>query len=399
MAMVSPSAWVFPVNTPTSTTSSTATGPSLLPKNGRSRHYSNLTVRASSSDVPDGLPDEESKPQDPAKLAFAKAKAYRNAKLSSNRNTEPPDSVKQALQRAKEYKENKGVVVGRDSSLTERTGNSDPALPESVKLAMERARDYEKNKGAIGEPSTVPEVNSEWRVAAPDSVKSAMSRDSEYEKNRTAVGSGGEQPPKAGSQKIKMGKPEGLKVSSLDFLGFDFSDKKKGRGIPAGLVPTVDPSIGGDLPEVEIIVGDMSKFESSASATSELSSNGSDENAGLYKPKVSTWGVFPRPSNISKAVFHKPCFFGGGKNIRPGEVLESTETKAVKEERTRQMIAAYQNKIGLTIDAKVKAECEKAMKEGNQLMDAGKLREALPYYEKIMNRVVFKFSLRMCFAH
>lgn len=98
-----------------------------------------------------------------------------------------------------------------------------------------------------------------------------------------------------------MGKPEGLKVSSLDFLGFDFSDKNKGRGIPAGLVPTVDPSFG-DLPEVEIIVGDMSKFESSASATQELSSDGSDENAGLYKPKVSTWGVFPRPSNISKTV-------------------------------------------------------------------------------------------------
>ena len=32
-----------------------------------------------------------------------------------------------------------------------------------------------------------------------------------------------------------------------------------------------------------------------------------------YKPKVATWGVFPRPQDISKA-------FGGGRTIRPGEV-------------------------------------------------------------------------------
>jgi hypothetical protein len=38
-----------------------------------------------------------------------------------------------------------------------------------------------------------------------------------------------------------------------------------------------------------------------------------DEKAGGYRPKVSTWGVFPRPQNISQA-------FGGGRNIKPGQV-------------------------------------------------------------------------------
>lgn len=33
-----------------------------------------------------------------------------------------------------------------------------------------------------------------------------------------------------------------------------------------------------------------------------------------YRPKVATWGVFPRPPNISKK-------YGGGRTIRPGEVL------------------------------------------------------------------------------
>lgn len=37
------------------------------------------------------------------------------------------------------------------------------------------------------------------------------------------------------------------------------------------------------------------------------------EGDASYKPKVATWGVFPRPDNISKT-------FGGGRTIRPGEV-------------------------------------------------------------------------------
>ena len=37
------------------------------------------------------------------------------------------------------------------------------------------------------------------------------------------------------------------------------------------------------------------------------------EQSGAYKPKVSTWGVFPRPADISKA-------YGGGKTIQPGDV-------------------------------------------------------------------------------
>lgn len=37
---------------------------------------------------------------------------------------------------------------------------------------------------------------------------------------------------------------------------------------------------------------------------------------GAYKPKVATWGVFPRPSNISRE-------YGGGRTIRPGEVCHA----------------------------------------------------------------------------
>lgn len=38
--------------------------------------------------------------------------------------------------------------------------------------------------------------------------------------------------------------------------------------------------------------------------------------APAYKPKVSTWGVFPRPADISKA-------YGGGRTIQPDTVSAS----------------------------------------------------------------------------
>lgn len=79
-------------------------------------------------------------------------------------------------------------------------------------------------------------------------------------------------------------------------MGLGFADKKSGRGLPAGLIPLSDPFPGGKLPEVEIIVGDTSKFGDKSAPQVK------DNDVDLYKPKVSTWGVFPRPNNISKTV-------------------------------------------------------------------------------------------------
>lgn len=90
-----------------------------------------------------------------------------------------------------------------------------------------------------------------------------------------------------------------LSVSSIDFVGLDFADKKKSRGSPPGLVPVSDPFPEVDLPEVEFIVGDTSKFEEKTSSKPDQI-QGDDPN--LYKPKVSSWGVFPRPNNISRTV-------------------------------------------------------------------------------------------------
>lgn len=43
----------------------------------------------------------------------------------------------------------------------------------------------------------------------------------------------------------------------------------------------------------------------------------------LTKPRqVSTWGVFPRPADISAA-------YGGGRNLKPGQTLETPEQEKV----------------------------------------------------------------------
>lgn len=56
--------------------------------------------------------------------------------------------------------------------------------------------------------------------------------------------------------------------------------------------------------------------------------------------------------------FSWPIQFGGGKVIRPGDILETEEEKAIKEARTKQLLAAYKKEIGLNIDPKLKSECE-----------------------------------------
>lgn len=40
-------------------------------------------------------------------------------------------------------------------------------------------------------------------------------------------------------------------------------------------------------------------------------------------------------------------------------MLETAESKAAKDARTKKMIAAYKRQMGLNIDPKLKAECEK----------------------------------------
>ncbi|KAL4289682.1 hypothetical protein GQ457_14G026570 [Hibiscus cannabinus] len=280
------------------------------------------------------------------RLSFSQTQSDEASKSNSpnSEETPPVDPVKLAFQRAKAYKKTK-VNPGGDSG-------GDGKNTDGVKVAMEKPSEYKEN----GSDPTIA------------SVKKTGSEDT---------------PQQSKILEKKIQKQEKLSVSSIDFVGLDFADKKKSRGLPPGLVPISDPFPEGDLPDVEIIVGDTSNF--GEATTPEMKQN-TEEDAEVYKPKVSTWGVFPRPGNISKT-------FGGGRTIRPGEVLETEEDRNAKNERTRQSLAAYKKKVGLTVDPKLRSECDEALKDGDSLMDSGKLKEALSYYERVMEKMPLKSEL------
>ncbi|KAK7404414.1 hypothetical protein VNO78_05296 [Psophocarpus tetragonolobus] len=279
----------------------------------------------------------------PAKLASPLSITFKPAKLCW---AVGPDSAEPMEIESNSGLGSKQEQQGPDHEIPVKEGGQKD-LPDSVKIAMEKAKKYKQNQNkGVAVTKTTPQ-------------------------GLLGVSSG---------KNVMDGKKGEISVSRMDFVGLDFADKKTTRGLPPGLVPISDPFFEGDLPEVELIVGDTSKFDdATASQTKE-------EEPQLYKPKVSTWGVFPRPGNISKT-------FGGGRVIRPGEVLETEEEKAVKEAHTEQLLAAYKKKIGLNVNPKLKSECEEALKDGDLLMNAGKLKEALPFYEKVMDKLTFKSEL------
>ncbi|KAK3223846.1 hypothetical protein Dsin_010871 [Dipteronia sinensis] len=223
------------------------------------------------------------------------------------------------------------------STNTENEPPQPPTSPDSpppettldpVKLAFEKAKAYKK-KSIQSAPVSKFEQN-------PDKESAGISNNGD----KTV-------------QASTMASMEKTKEYNNNNKGTVETGTSSGRGVPAGLVPLSDPFPEGDSPDVEIIVGDTSKFEE----------------ATVLKPEPT--------QQEDKSEFYKPKF-GGGRTIRPGDVIETAEDRAAKEKHTKQLIAAYK---------------KRAMKHGDALMDSGNLKEALPYFEKVMNKMAFKNEL------
>jgi len=101
----------------------------------------------------------------------------------------------------------------------------------------------------------------------------------------------------------------------------------------------------------------------------------SEEGENGYRPRVATWGVFPRPDNISKA-------FGGGRTIKPGDALESPEEKEARLKRQRAALENYRKKVGLVVDPRDEIEATRLVSVGNELMRRGALQEAADEFTK-----------------
>ncbi|KAK9741948.1 hypothetical protein RND81_03G139000 [Saponaria officinalis] len=349
--------------------------------------------KPSSSNVPE-IPKS-----DRIKLAFERAQKYKKSLVVNDvnqiiespipetgaivnlsgdgdvRKEETVEVVTAATEKDEIYAKNEGLTNSQtgivESSEDEDDGKEE--VPEAVRIAMEKAREYKKNKGNVNDEKSNKEKDQSrgneggGETEVPEAVRIAMGKASEYKKNKgvlsssngpekqymTGLKNGGASNSRDETIEKNTNKKDDLKVSSIDFVGLGFADKKSSRGLPAGLVPFADPFPDGDSQEVEIIVGDASRFGNATS--SETEKNSEEESSELYKPKVSTWGVFPRPSNISET-------YGGGRTIRPGDTLETAEDRAAKEAQTRKLLAAYKRKIGLNMDPKLKADCQKSFR-------------------------------------
>ncbi|CAL5379984.1 unnamed protein product [Camellia sinensis] len=318
MASVPQSSWFYYyTNTlsvrPTNTNTNTKANPS------RNCTFKALKASSSSSNAESSLPKpkpnssyspekssqaEPSKTHDPVKLAFAKATAYKKSNPTPNviivQNQNPlslSESDETGItnelacnEMEKENEKNNEIIAGsssgiadksealfsecakldtkNDGSPSEVTIGGNQEVPASVKLGMEKAKEYLKNKGVMGSSNSVEESQTNSGLKGGNALFDKM-----------------------------VAKKEERKISSIDFMGLDFGEKKKSRGLPAGLVPVADSFPERDLRDVEILVGDTSNF---GNATVSKPSSTEDDQSDIYKPKISTWGVFPRPSNISK---------------------------------------------------------------------------------------------------
>lgn len=107
-----------------------------------------------------------------------------------------------------------------------------------------------------------------------------------------------------------------------------------------------------------------------------------DAQADKYKPKVSTWGVFPRPDNISRT-------FGGGKKVPKGGVNLSSEESKKQDEVVKQKLAAYRKARGIDLEQEEehREEIETALAEGESFMNRSRPQQAIKALEPVVQYV------------
>jgi hypothetical protein len=94
---------------------------------------------------------------------------------------------------------------------------------------------------------------------------------------------------------------------------------------------------------------------------------------GGYSPKTTSWGVFPRPGNISEA-------FGGGRNLQPGAPLESPEEAAERTAKVKAALAALRAAQGLDVDEADAGRIASLLAEADAAFNGGRLERAAESY-------------------
>jgi tetratricopeptide (TPR) repeat protein len=105
-----------------------------------------------------------------------------------------------------------------------------------------------------------------------------------------------------------------------------------------------------------------------------------------HNPAVATWGVFPRPKNISEA-------YGGGRNLKPGQALETEDQAAERQKRVSAALLEYKKSMGLDIDPAVESKAQKLYEQGEILFKDGRITEALKIFSEAAALVPLKTKI------
>ena len=96
-----------------------------------------------------------------------------------------------------------------------------------------------------------------------------------------------------------------------------------------------------------------------------------------YQPKVSTWGVFERPDNISKE-------FGGGRKISMGGEEETEEQIAERRKRVQDKLNKYRKEQGIDVDEGTKSRWYVALKDAKASLSKGNFQEGIELLQDIV---------------
>eukprot|EP01040_Poterioochromonas_malhamensis_P010811 gene10811-11785_t len=111
--------------------------------------------------------------------------------------------------------------------------------------------------------------------------------------------------------------------------------------------------------------------------TAAVNISDSSSSEDLYVPKVSTWGIFPRPKNMSQA-------YGGGRVINSYEV----ELELSKSSNTDETIPTTQSK--LQKEFTYKTEIQEALKRSRTCMLRGYPKDAIEALEEVKDYLVWE---------
>lgn len=98
---------------------------------------------------------------------------------------------------------------------------------------------------------------------------------------------------------------------------------------------------------------------------------------------MSTWGIYPRPENISEA-------YGGGRTIDPNEPLENEELRKQRDKEVEEAMRQYRIKMGLEVDPEIEKQFNAIYSEAMKYFKKGYLSEAYEKFDEASKLVNFK---------